>query len=121
GVLLYLAFQALNLPAAPIYHVYATREGLVGGRTASGHIIQSNDHFVALPSGTVLNCNGCYNYTVTIRNPANGRVASNVPVWDVGPGNTKDNYWHVPRQMWGNLARGLPEAQAAYHSGYTGG
>lgn len=31
--------------------VYATREGLVGGTTANGHVIVPNDHFVALPPG----------------------------------------------------------------------
>src|SRR5947208_4535106 len=32
------------------YEIFATREGLVGGHTASGHVIVANDHFVALPS-----------------------------------------------------------------------
>lgn len=107
--------------AAPTYRVFATREGLVGQRTANGHIIQSHDHFVALPSSSVLNPNGGYTYTVTVRNPANGRVASNVPVWDVGPWNTDDNYWHYPRAMFGDLPVGRAEADAAYYDGYNGG
>ena len=110
-----------TVTAQVTYRIYATREGLVGNRTANGHIITTRDHFVALPSGTVLNSLGGRTYTVTIKNPANGKIASNVPVWDVGPWNTKDNYWHVPRQMWTDLARGLPEAQAAYQNGYNGG
>ncbi|MDB6123930.1 MAG: repeat protein [Pedosphaera sp.] len=121
GTFLFLNFLTFSTLAAPTYRIYATREGLVGGRTASGHIIQSRDHFCALPSGTVLNCNGCYNYTVNIRYPGNGRVVTGVPVWDVGPWNTKDNYWHVPRAEFGNVALGVPEAQAAYQNGYNGG
>lgn len=35
---------------AGTFRVFATREGLVGGTTANGHIIRSRDHFVALPS-----------------------------------------------------------------------
>ncbi|TDC87785.1 hypothetical protein [Actinomadura sp. 7K507] len=36
--------------AAAAYRVFATREGLVGGTTANGHVITERDHFVALPS-----------------------------------------------------------------------
>lgn len=35
---------------AHTYRVFATREGLVGGTTANGHVIRERDHFVALPS-----------------------------------------------------------------------
>ncbi|MHB8645654.1 MAG: hypothetical protein ACYDAR_07685, partial [Thermomicrobiales bacterium] len=37
------------------FRVYATREGLVGGTTSSGHVITPSDHFVALPSFKALN------------------------------------------------------------------
>lgn len=121
GMFLLLSFQSLAVLAAPTYHVYATREGLVGYTTANGHVIQPYDNFVALPSGSVLNSNGGYTYTVNITNPANGWVATNVPVWDVGPWNTDDNYWHSPRVIFGDLPIGLPEAQAAYYDGYNGG
>jgi hypothetical protein len=45
------------------------------------------------------------------------------PVWDIGPWNTTDDYWNPPatRQSWQDLPQGLPEAQAAYQSGYNGG
>jgi hypothetical protein len=45
------------------------------------------------------------------------------PVWDVGPWNTKDDYWNpsATREMWKDLPQGKPEAQAAYQSGYNGG
>ncbi|MDB6029559.1 MAG: hypothetical protein JWM68_5782 [Verrucomicrobiales bacterium] len=104
----------------PTYHIYATREGLVGNRTANGHTIVSRDHFVALPSGTVLDCNGCSTYTVTLKNPANGNTVTE-KIYDVGPWNTKDNYWHTPRAEFSSLALGLPEAQAAYQNGFNGG
>ncbi len=104
----------------PTYRIYATREGLVGAKTANGHIIQSRDHFVALPSGTVLDCNGCSTYTVTLKNPANGLTVTE-RIYDVGPWNTKDNYWHTPRAEFTSLALGLPEAQAAYQNGFNGG
>jgi hypothetical protein len=44
-------------------------------------------------------------------------------VWDVGPWNTKDDYWNpsTVRQSFTDLAQGLPEAQAAYQNGYHGG
>jgi hypothetical protein len=119
GVLLLLSTQLMT--AQVTYRIYATREGLVGNRTANGHTIVSRDHFVALPSGTVLNSLGGHTYTVNLFNPSNGRTKTGVPVWDVGPWNTTDNYWHVPRARWGDLPRGLPEAQAAYQNNYNGG
>lgn len=113
------AIQTANA-THPTYRIYATREGLVGNKTANGHIIQSRDHFVALPSGTVLDCNGCSTYTVTLKNPANGSTVTE-KIYDVGPWNTKDNYWHTPRAEFSSLALGLPEAQAAYQNGFNGG
>ncbi|EEF58561.1 hypothetical protein [Pedosphaera parvula] len=103
------------------YTVFATREGLVGGKTASGHVIQTHDHFVALPSGTVTDCSGCSTYTVNIYCPATGKRVLNVPIYDVGPWNTKDNYWHVPRAEFTSLAQGLPESQAAFQNNFNGG
>jgi len=108
--------------AALTYRVFATREGLVGSTTANGHVIVANDHFVALPSRRGLSPKNTTTYSVRVCNPANGRCLS-APVWDVGPWNTKDDYWNPPsqRQMWTDLPRGKPEAQAAYQNGYNGG
>ncbi|MFL6077568.1 MAG: peptidoglycan-binding protein [Mycobacteriales bacterium] len=102
--------------------VFATREGLVGGTTANGHVIKSRDHFVALPSGRALSPNGSSQYSVRVCNPNNGRCET-APVWDIGPWNTKDDYWNPSsvRQMWKDLPQGRPEAQAAYQNGYNGG
>ena len=69
------------------FYVYATREGLVGGTTATGHVISARDIFGALPSRQALNRN------VEIYYRGNLRV---IPVWDVGPWNTRDPYWLSP-------------------------
>lgn len=64
--------------------VKATREGLVGGKTASGYAIDKIVPFVALPSGKALQ------RFVRVRNPANGRTAIAV-VLDIGPWNVADD------------------------------
>ena len=53
---------------------------------------------------------------------AAGRCAT-VPVWDVGPWNTKDDYWNpsTQRQQWKDLPQGRPQAQAAFENKYNGG
>ena len=66
------------------YHVFATREGLVGARTATGHVIDEKDIFVALPSRKALN------KTVVLENREKSLKAG---VLDVGPWNTNDPYW----------------------------
>ncbi len=117
-----LLLGSLPSEAQVTYRLFATREGLVGGTTANGHVIRTRDHFVALPSRRALNANdSARTYTVNLYNPSNGRRATGVPVFDVGPWNTKDDYWNLNREMWTDLPRGLPEAQAAYQNGYNGG
>ncbi|GAA2127542.1 hypothetical protein [Streptomyces synnematoformans] len=106
---------------APLtYRLFATREGLVGGTTANGHVIVPNDHFVALPSRRGLSPRGSAEYSVQVCGPVRCETA---PVWDVGPWNTKDDYWNPPsvRESWRDLPQGMPEAQAAYRHGYNGG
>jgi len=102
------------------YTIFATREGLVGGTTANGHVIVPHDHFVALPSRRALCSNGGYEFQVTLS--YSGRTVT-APVLDVGPWNTKDDYWNPSsiREMWQDLPQGTPEAQAAYQNGYNGG
>jgi hypothetical protein len=103
------------------YPVFATREGLVGGTTANGHRIVARDHFVALPSRRGLAGRNGGEYSVRVC-AANGRCAW-APVWDVGPWNTRDDYWAGPgvRQEWHDLPQGRPASQAAYQDGYNGG
>ena len=66
--------------------VYATREGLVGGITASGRRIGEADRFVALPSREALN------RWVEVRFQGISVIAQ---VWDVGPWSTDDPYWRT--------------------------
>ncbi|MDQ3762267.1 MAG: hypothetical protein M3460_11440 [Actinomycetota bacterium] len=103
------------------HRVFATREGLVGGTTANGHVIRERDHFVALPSRRGLSPRGSGDYTVKVCSDR-GRCEW-APVWDVGPWNTTDDYWNLSneRQSWRDLPQGLPQAQAAYDDGYHDG
>lgn len=114
---------AENLTESPAlnYRVFATREGLAGGTTANGHVIAERDHFVALPSRRALAPRNTSDYSVKVCAP-NGRCAF-APVWDVGPWNTRDDYWNPAehRQEWRDLPQGLPQAQAAFEGGYNGG
>lgn len=68
----------------PWQHVFATREGLPGGRLATGGIIRPGDHFVALPHPSALRRD------VEIRYQGRALV---VQVMDVGPWNVDDDYW----------------------------
>jgi hypothetical protein len=104
------------------YKVFATREGLVGGTTANGHVIKSRDHFVALPSRRGLSAKGSGSYSVRVCAASTGRCAY-APVWDVGPWNTKDDHWNGSgtRESWADLPQGRPQAQAAYEDGYNKG
>ncbi|TDO33742.1 hypothetical protein EV643_1318 [Kribbella sp. VKM Ac-2527] len=112
------------IQAAPLKsRVFATREGLVGGTTANGHVIIQRDHFVALPSRRGLSSNDGGSYSVKVCTTAGTLRCAFEPVWDVGPWNTKDDYWNPSaiREMWKDLPQGRPEAQAAYQNGYNGG
>lgn len=66
--------------------VKATREGIIGGRTATGYIIDRVVPFVALPCTKAL-----YRF-VHVRNPKTGKATLAI-VLDVGPWNEHDeNY-----------------------------
>lgn len=64
--------------------VKATREGLIGGNTASGYVVDAVVPFVALPSVKAL---GRF---VRVTNPANQRTTLAI-VLDVGPWNEHDD------------------------------
>jgi hypothetical protein len=116
-----VALLAARPRTPPSFRVFATREGLVGARTANGHVIHERDHFVALPSRRGLAPRDSGDYTVKIC-AGNGRCEW-APVWDVGPWNTTDDYWNPSgdRQSWPDLPQGRPQAQAAYDDGYHDG
>lgn len=113
--------------------LFATRIGLVGDVTANGHRIRENDHFVALPSRRGLAVRGGGEYTVRVcttgvLGPEGRGDTENhrprcayLPVWDVGPWNTRDDHWNAERESWPDLVRGRPQAQAAYTLGHNGG
>lgn len=101
------------------FRVFAHREGLVGHTTANGHVIQENDHFVALPCRCVLSSKDGHEFKVKIEYKGRTAIA---PVWDVGPWNTDDNYWDLPEQReWSGIPQGVPQATAAFTNGYNGG
>lgn len=52
-----------------------------------------------------------------------GGRSAQIPVKEVGPWNTYDNYWDpiAKRTMWKDLRRGIPEAQAAFYDNYNRG
>ncbi|WP_290055873.1 hypothetical protein [Amycolatopsis solani] len=114
--------NALAETAALTYKVYGTREGLIGGTTANGHVITSRDHFVALPSGKGLSGKGSGTYSVRVCR-TDGSKCEYAPVWDVGPWNEQDDYWNPAsvRTKFKDLPQGQPEAYAAYYNGYNGG
>ena len=114
--------EAVPTGVADSYKVFATREGLVGGTTANGHVITSRDHFVALPSRRGLSSKDSGSYSVRVCAESTGRCGY-APVWDVGPWNTTDDYWNggETRQSWSDLPRGRPQAQAAYQDDYNRG
>jgi hypothetical protein len=100
--------------------IFATREGLVGGTTANGHVIVVNDRFAALPSRRALSTN--FGHEREVRVTYRGRTTT-VPVWDIGPWNIHDDYWNPAsiRETFKDLPWGLPEAEAAFTNKYNGG
>ena len=81
------------------FKVMATREGLVGRRTACGHLIKAKDQFVALPSRSALR------RTVEVR--YDNRVIR-CPVLDVGPHSTKDPYWETDTRPLSESGKRIP-------------
>jgi hypothetical protein len=81
----------------PWQRVFATREGLVGRRTATGDTIRPGALFVALPHPSALRRD------VELRYGARVIVA---PVMDVGPWNIDDAYWSRSDRPAAELGRG---------------
>ena len=91
--------------AAPVtVRLWATREGLVGKTTSSGHVVAPDDHFVALPSKKALNRSVIVSYR--------GKNAT-APVLDVGPWNKDDAWWES------GSARGSPFRIRSHWSAIT--
>ena len=77
--------------------VFATREGELGKRTSTGHVITAASLFVALPHPAALG------KQVEVRYGARAIV---VPVLDVGPWNVDDDYWSGSRRPAAERSRG---------------
>ncbi len=116
------SFSALEQeqpPVVPTFTVHATRLGLVGRRTANGHRIARHDRFVALPCVCVLSSRGGDEYRVRVTYQGRSAVA---PVYDVGPWNTRDNYWDPQEQRYfSDLRQGWPQDHAAFFDGHNNG
>jgi hypothetical protein len=95
AILAWTVYRALQ--PGPWQRVYATREGLVGRRLATGDIQRAGDRFVALPHRSALR------RTVEVRYRERIVVA---PVRDVGPWNVDDPYWDHGRRPAAELGRG---------------
>lgn len=116
---LFAAFENEPPPVAPTFTVHATRLGLVGRRTANGHRIVQRDRFVALPCVCVLSSRGGSEYMVRITYKGRSVVA---PVYDVGPWNTRDNYWDPQeKRYFSDLRQGWPQDHAAFFEGHNNG
>jgi len=99
-VLVIVAVREARKPG-PWQRVFATREGLVGGRLATGAIIRPGDHFVALPHPSALRRD------VELRYAGRALV---VPVLDVGPWNVDDDYWSTGERPAAERGRGTYRA-----------
>ncbi len=111
------------------YRVYATQYRPNTRGSIEAAVPDKCVKFASLGWSSALTSAGCpagyrlgLNYKVRVRRP-NGAVIT-VRVKDVGPWNEDDNYWDGtgggrPRRMFRSLARGTPEAQAAFYNGFN--
>ena len=120
------ADQPTSMTGTGSYRVTATREGLVGSSTSSGHVIVDNDYFVSLPACTPTNCPGgpywgqmtncgssCY---VKVTNPATGACRVD-PIFDTGPWFRVDDWWNTTADRFLNKRTQNPNKLV---QGYTG-
>lgn len=89
--------------------VRATREGLIGHKTASGYLIDAIVPFVALPAAAALR------QWVTVTNPLNGKSIRAL-VLDVGPWNVNDNAY-----VFGGQRPAAERGLDVSHNGKTNG
>lgn len=91
--------------------VKATREGLVGGKTASGYVVDRIVPFVALPSVRALH------KFVRVTNPKNGKQTIAF-VLDVGPWNEHDDRYVLQPAAFGlKSPEGLEEIRPSAECG----
>lgn len=90
------------------YSALATQEDDVNGTTSNNHKVIQNDWFVALPSPEKLSSDNSWTNRIRLSqvNQAGVTIRTCIaPIWDVGPWNTKDNYWDQDssRTIYGQL------------------
>ena len=101
--------------------MFATREGLVGGTTANGHVVAERDLFVALPSRRALAPRDSSDYAVKVCAPDRPlRVRAGVGRRPVEHPRRLLEPAGQAREV-ARSARGLPQAQAAKENGHNGG
>ena len=133
------SFQAAGPPPPPAnspqvpwatFRVYATQYAPNTSGSVEVAVPDKCVKFAALGDAATVSKFGCgsgyplgLDYRVLITRD-NGQSAF-FPVKEVGPWNIDDNYWDPPdssfprpRRMFTDLARGLPESQAAFYNGY---
>lgn len=89
--------------------VKATREGLIGGKTSTGYLVDTVVPFVALPAAAALR------QWVRVRNPANGKSIRAL-VLDTGPWNVNDNAY-----VFGGARPAAERGLDVSHNGHTNG
>ncbi|MGC4107690.1 MAG: SH3 domain-containing protein [Thermomicrobiales bacterium] len=108
------------------YIVTATKEGLVGSSTSSGHLIVAQDYFVSLPACTPTNCPGgpywgqmtncgssCY---VKVTNLSTGACRVE-PILDTGPWFRVDDWWNTTANRYLNKLAANPQTLPQGYSG----
>jgi hypothetical protein len=118
-----------NPPGFATYRVYATQYAPNTPGAVEVAVPDKCAKFAGLRNQTVLNQFNCpagyrldMDWRVVVTRDS-GQTAT-LPVREVGPWNTDDNYWAGPgstrpRRMYTDLPRGVPEAQAAFYNGYN--
>ena len=125
-----------NVVGPATFRVTATVEGLIGGTTSAGEVIERRDRFVSLPACTTTSCpwlepgttdsawaeriecgDRCF---VRVTNPDTG-ICAVAPVLETGPWFTLDDWWNpsdvrhintLPTSVY-VLAQGYPASEAA--------
>jgi hypothetical protein len=121
---------AAGPPTVFVARVFATQYNPNTPGSVEAAVPDKCAKFAALRNTSALSSQGCpagyalwLDYRLLVIRDS-GQAAL-VPVKDVGPWNTDDNYWDFgpgaprPRRLFGDLPAGLPEAQTAFYTGYN--
>jgi hypothetical protein len=118
-------------PQVATYCVFATQYNPLTAGSVEVAVPDKCVKFAAQGNTSALNQANCgpgyplgLDYRVVVTR-SSGQSAT-IRVNDTGPWNVDDNYWDPadpsyprPRRLFGDLARGTPESQAAFYNGYN--